>query len=502
MKSIWGKDILASVVVFLVALPLCLGVAVASGVPPEYGLISGIIGGLVIGSIAGSPLQVSGPAAGLIVLVVELIREHGVVAFGWILLLAGVLQFASGFLRLGQWFRAISPAVVYGMLAGIGLLIVLGQFHVMLDDAPKGSGLNNLASIPDAIFKGIFPIDGSVHETAAVTGLLTIVVMLLWTKFRPARFQFLPPALLGVIAAGMASAFFGLEIRHVNIPDSLLATLRLPNLGDASILLNWKIWVEAASVAFIASAETLLSAAAVDRMVSLRSGPKIKSDYDRELIAQGVGNMMCGFLGALPVTGVIVRSSANVQAGGQTRAAAILHGFWLLAIVVAFPHWLEWIPTAALAAVLVLTGLKLISAEPVVKLRQYGRMPVVIYFATVLGIVAFDLLTGVIAGIALTAAEVVYRFTRLRVKFVPHHSGRIDIYLEGSATVMRLPSLTAALDRVPAGSEVHIHFEKMHYIDHSCYDLLKEWGKSHEETGGRLFIEWNRLHDRFEVALP
>lgn len=497
MSPTFGKDLLSSFVVFLVALPLCLGVAIASGVPPELGLITGILGGLVVGTIAGSPLQVSGPAAGLVVLIFELIQEHGLPALGLILMMAGLLQIGAGLLKTGQWFRAISPAVVYGMLAGIGVLIMVGQFHVVVDDSPKGSGIKNLISIPQAIFGGIFPIDGSVHETAALIGLLTIAVMLGWNRFRPEALKFLPGALVALLAAAAASYIFKLEIKHVNVPDNLFGGLKFPGLDVLNHLTNWKYWGEAAAVAFIASAETLLSAAAVDKMVASSGRRHLRTNYDRELMAQGVGNFLCGSVGALPMTGVIVRSSANVQAGAQTRWSSVMHGGWLLATVLLVPHWLERIPTSALAAILVLTGWKLVNPDHVRRLIGYGWIPVVIYAATLVGVVAFDLLTGVLIGIGLTAAKMLYKASRVSVKLVNHHSGRSDLYLSGSATFLRLPVLADTLDKVEPATELHIHFENLVYLDHSCLDLIQDWCKAHQENGGKVLVDWDRLVERF-----
>ncbi|MFN8687058.1 MAG: SulP family inorganic anion transporter [Acidobacteriota bacterium] len=497
MKQSFGKDFLASFVVFLVALPLCLGVAIASGMPPAAGLITGIIGGLIVGALSGSPLQVSGPAAGLVVLVFDLHKEHGFGALALIVLIAGIIQIGFGLLKTGQWFRAISPAVVYGMLAGIGLLIVAAQFHVVVDDSPKGSGIKNILSIPEAIFNGVFPLDGSPHEVAALIGLLTMATILLWNHFKPPILKFLPGPLMGLLAAALASYFYKLEIKHVNVPDNLLGDLSLAGISDFSGLTHLKYWGEAAALAFIASAETLLSAAAVDRMAAASGKHSLRTNYDRELFAQGIGNILCGLLGALPMTGVIVRSSANVQAGAQTRLSAILHGAWLLLTVAFFPHILERIPTSALAAVLVLTGWKLISIEHMRKLREYGWIPLTIYFSTMLGIVAFDLLTGVLIGIALTIIKMIYKASRLELKLIPHVSGRCDLYLEGSATFFRLPLLADTLDRVPHASTLHIHFEKLTYLDHSCLDLIREWSTSHQDAGGSVHVDWPRLVERF-----
>ncbi len=497
MNKSFSKDLLSSFVVFLVALPLCLGVAVASGMPPETGLITGIAGGLVVGLLSGSPMQVSGPAAGLVVLVFELHQEHGIAALGLILMMAGVLQAGLGFLKAGQWFRAISPAVVYGMLAGIGVLIMVGQFHVVVDDSPKGTGIKNLISIPEAIFNGIFPLDGSPHEMAALIGLLTVAVILAWNKFRPEGLKFLPGPLMGLLAAATASFFYTLEIKHVNVPDNLIGNLSLKGFQNLGGLTHLKYWAEAAALAFIASAETLLSAAAVDKMTAATGRRDLRTDYDRELMAQGAGNLLCGALGALPMTGVIVRSSANVQAGAQSRWSTVMHGGWLLLTVALIPHVLERIPTSALAAVLVLTGWKLVSVEHIRKLREFGWIPLTIYFSTLIGVVAFDLLTGVLIGIGLTILKMVYKASRLGIKLITHHSGRSDIYLEGSATFLRLPLLADTLDRVAPQSELHLHFENLTYLDHSCLDLIQEWRQTHEDNGGKVIVDWDRLVSRY-----
>lgn len=493
MNTTFGKDFLASLVVFLVALPLCLGVAVASGMPPEAGLITGIIGGLLVGFLAGSPLQVSGPAAGLVVLVFELHQQYGIAALGVILMLAGLMQVGAGLLRTGQWFRAISPAVVYGMLAGIGVLIMAGQFHIAIDASPKASGIQNLIAIPDAILSGIF-----LQQSAAFIALLTIGVMLGWNKFRPEGLRFLPGPLMGLLAAAIASFFGQLAIKYVHIPANLLSSLALPSMETLGSLSNPKYWANAAAIAFIASAETLLSAAAVDKMTAAAGRRDVRTNYDRELMAQGAGNFLCGALGALPMTGVIVRSSANVQAGAQTRWSAVLHGGWLLMTVLLIPNVLEKIPTSALAAVLVMTGWKLVNIEHVRKLRSYGWFPVIIYASTLIGVVGADLLTGVLIGIALTIAEMMYKASILEAKLETLSSSKSNLYLNGSASFLSLPKLADALDKVSPQSELHIHLEQLSSLDHSCLDLIREWRSTHEGNGGKVIVEWDRVMERFD----
>ncbi len=438
--STWGPDILASIVVFLVALPLCMGIAIASNMPPAAGLVTGIVGGLVVGFLAGSPLQVSGPAAGLAVLVWQLVEKHGVEALGVIVLFAGIIQLIAGVLKLGQWFRAVSPAVIHGMLAGIGILIFVAQFHVMLDFRPVGTGIQNLLAIPNSLFAAISI--GDSHLTAGEVGLLTIAVIAGWSAFAPKSLKVLPAPLVGVAVAMMVAAIFGLnDIKYVNVDDNILSALTFPGPDALLRIFEPAIIVGALSVAFIASAETLLCATAVDQM---HSGERTK--YDKELRAQGIGNAICGALGALPMTGVIVRSGANVEAGAKTRASAIMHGVWLLLFVAVLPWTLGYIPLSALAAVLVFTGYKLAYPKIVPTLLKYGNGEVLIYIATVVTIVLTDLLTGVLTGLGLSLVKLLYSFSHLEITRieVPEEK-RIDLKLKGSATLIRLPLLASEL---------------------------------------------------------
>ncbi|VTZ25093.1 SulP family inorganic anion transporter [Methylocella tundrae] len=428
----FADDLLASVVVFLVALPLCMGIAIASGMPAASGLITGIVGGLVVGFLAGSPLQVSGPAAGLAVLVFELVRTHGVAALGPVVLLAGLIQIGAGLFRVGVWFRMTSPAVVYGMLAGIGILIVASQLHVLVDAAPRASGLDNLLAIPEALL-GAGAGDGLI---AGSLGLATIGLMLAWEKLRPAALRALPGALIAVVViAGLA--------------------------------------------------ETLLSAAAVDRM---HDGPR--TQYDRELAAQGVGNAICGALGALPMTGVIVRSAANVQAGAKTRASAILHGAWILAFALLAPGLLRSIPVSCLAGILVYTGFKMLSPAHLRQLRAYGYGAMGVYAATAIAIVATDLLTGVLVGFALSLFRLSLRSAALDVRLVDSPKpGEARLHLDGAATFLKAPALANALDRVPADTVLHVVIDRLTHIDHAALELLRDWGKNAGARGCALVVD-------------
>ena len=484
-------DFMASIVVFLVALPLCMGIAIASGVPPALGLITGIVGGLVVGAIAGSPLQVSGPAAGLTVLVWEMINQHGIGMLGAIVLMAGMIQIGMAALKAGQWFRAISPAVIQGMLAGIGVLIIGSQIHVMVDDGPKGGGLANLLSIPEAIWKGLTPMDGSSHHLAAIIGVLTIAIIFSWS-YAPKKLKIVPAPLVAVVAAAVIAAIFRMPVKYVQVVN-LAGAASFPTMEALGNLLNPAVIGSAVALCFIASAETLLCATAVDRM---HQGPR--TQYNRELLAQGVGNSICGWLGALPMTGVIVRSTANVEAGGRTRASAILHGVWILGLVALAPAVLNLIPTTALAAILVYTGFKLVSPRAIRELRPYGRLEVGIYLATVIGIVATNLLVGVIIGLALALLKLLYTFAHLEVRLHTEEETRTTtVALNGSATFVKLPRLAAALESMPAGMNVRFDIDHLSYIDHACLDLIANWRKQHVAREGQVELPWDDLHRRY-----
>jgi MFS superfamily sulfate permease-like transporter len=625
----WRQDFLASLVVFLVALPLCMGIALASGAPVATGLVTGIVGGLVVGALAGAPLQVSGPAAGLTVVCGDVIREHGVPALGIVVMIAGALQFVAGIFRLGQWFRAVSPAVIHGMLSGIGVLIVSSQLHVMVDDRPRENAIKNIVSIPETVVKGLplpaleeastrrsrlelLQLFGSLHERqgeiernvertvtrhgsvalhewekdhladfaplqsklledldaaiavceaspvagangdralqlraamatartvmdaaaddliirrldavegsqsaaldalggalaklknhdwAAKVGLLSIAVIVLWQFAARGSLRLLPAPLLAVVVTTLGAWIFALPVLYVEVPDDLIAGLTFP---------SWTIFEDAPArelvtagiiMAVIASAETLLCATAVDRM---HTGPRTK--YDKELAAQGIGNMLCGALGALPMTGVIVRSAANVQAGGKTRMVAILHGAWLLLFVLALTPLLRMIPVAALAGILVFTGFKLIDFKGFVRSWRDNRSEAIIFLITLVVIVVEDLLMGVVTGVVLSAISLLYTFSRLKVELSSKPSGYRDrqktvLTMSGAATFLRLPLLAAKLDEVPPGTNLEVDFERLDYIDHACLELLMGWAKRHSSTGGTLAINWESLHARFK----
>uniref|UniRef100_A0AAU2VEJ6 SulP family inorganic anion transporter n=1 Tax=Streptomyces sp. NBC_00003 TaxID=2903608 RepID=A0AAU2VEJ6_9ACTN len=466
-------DLAASLVVFLVALPLCVGVAVASGAPAELGLLTGIVGGLLTGLLPGSSLQVSGPAAGLTVLVFAAVQEHGLATLGVITAAAGLLQIAMGALRLGRFFRAISVAVVQGMLAGIGLVLIAGQLYALADIKAPRSGLDKLAGLPRLLAD---TAASSQALTAAAVGIGTIAVLVLWPRL-PAKVRLIPAPLAAVAAATIATALFDLSVAKVKV-SGLAGVIDLPGTAELSALGSVGVLGTIVAFALIASAESLFSAAAVDR---LHDGPR--THYDRELLAQGVGNTVCGVLGALPMTAVIVRSAANVQAGARTKASRVLHGLWLLLFAALFPAALSVIPLAALAGVLVHAGAKLVPVKALVPLWRAHRGEAVILAVTAGAVVVANLFEGVLLGLLLSVLKSAWDTSHLHVDVEERGDGTFRVTLGGNATFLRLPRLLDTLERLPAGRTVHLDLTGLRHLDHACRSALEDWEERHNRGG-------------------
>ena len=490
-----------SLVVFLIALPLSMGIAHASGVPPALGLITAIVGGIVVGILGGAPLQISGPSAGLAVLILEMVERfktdadpYGLATIAVIVMLAGVIQLIAGVAKWGGFFRAVSPAVIRGMLTGIGIIIIAKQFHVMIDDDVSGSALNAVLKIPEGIVKA-FTVEGDrYHYVAASVGIATLVTIIVWEKIRPARLSSMPGPLAGVLVAVLGAAIIrattAADVVSVDVGSNIFAYITLPNAMSFALLEQKAVWTSALALAFMASAETLLCATAVSRM---HQGDR--TNYDRELAAQGIANALCGMLGTLPVTGVISRSTANVQAGAKTRWSSVIHAIWVLLFVAVLPWTLSYIPQSALAAILIYVGFKLVNVPAVMKLAEYGRPVLGIFVATVVGIVAIDLLAGILIGLALSTARLVWSLAHLDINR-EEKDGRIDLHFQGSATFVALPRLAEVLEDIPAGATLHVHCEELDFIDHACLDFLTAFEKRHEEAGGEVVLQWHSLMSR------
>lgn len=452
------EDAVAGVVVFLVALPLCLGIAVACGVPPVSGLIAGIVGGIVVSLVSRSPLSVTGPAAGLTSIVLaEVDHLGGIPPFLAAVILAGVLQAGLGLLKAGRFAALVPSAVIKGMLAAIGLTIIWKQLPVAF-----------------GVTGGLTDIPAQLHLGATAIAAVSLAVLYGWKHTPLARFKLLSPALVVVVlASALASAFAGAGLalapaQFVDVPlggvGALWAALPRPDFGAFA---TPAVWVTAATIAVVASIETLLSLQAVDRLDPLRR----HSPPDRELLAQGAANFTSGLLGGLPVTAVIVRSGANVAAGGRERMSALVHGVLLLVAVVFAGALLNRIPLAALAAVLIQVGLNLCKPALFATQVKLGATQLLPFALTIAAVLALDLLKGVIVGIVMGIGFVLYENARRAVVAERDGKGVWRLKFRRDGTFVSKPGIVEALDEVDDGETVVIDGAGQ-YIDHDVKEVL------------------------------
>ncbi|TQM31745.1 SulP family inorganic anion transporter [Nocardia bhagyanarayanae] len=462
LARILHHDVPASVVVFLVALPLSLGIAVASGAPVAAGLIAAVVGGVVAGLLGGSAVQVSGPTASLTVVVAESVHHFGWAATCFITIGAGVLQILFGLSRIARAALAIAPVVVHGMLAGIGVIIALQQVHVLLGGASLSSPFQSLIQLPHQLV--------SVHHADFCVGLVVIAILIAW-RFLPRKLRTVPGPLVAVVVATLLSLF--LDVDRIVLSGAMFDAIGLPAIPTG----GWfAVGVAMITIALIASVETLLSAVAVDK-----ARPGHRTDLDLELIGQGAANMTSGMLGGLPVAGVIVRSITNANAGAQTRAATVLHGLWVLVFAVALAGLVQQIPKAALAGLLILIGVQLIKLAHIRLARRNGDLAV--YLATVLGVVFLNLLQGMAIGLALSVALLLWRVVRVTI-LAEQVAGarRWVVTMDGTCTFLALPKLTAELAKVPPGVPVTLEMT-VDFLDHASYELITDWARQREDSG-------------------
>ena len=451
------EDSVAGVVVFLVALPLCLGIAIACGVPPVSGLVAGVVGGIVVPWISRSPLSVTGPAAGLTSIVLAEVSKIGLEGFLMGVVVGGVLQFLMGVIRAGRFSALVPSAVIKGMLAAIGITIVWRQLPVAFGAAG-----------------GVFDIPGQLHPGAAFIAVLSLVMLYGW-KYTPlARYPLISPALVVVVTASVVAEALrgsGLALtggHYVDVPLGGIQALgsALPR-PDFSMAMSPAVWITGATIAVVASIETLLSVQAVDRLDPL----KRHSPPDRELLAQGTANAVSGLLGGLPVTAVIVRSGANVAAGARERLSTLVHGVLLLVAVVFAGQLLNQIPMACLAAVLIQVGLNLCKPALFATQVRLGLTQLLPFGVTIAAVLALDLLKGVIVGIVIGVGFVVYENSKRAVLAERDADGVWQMRFRRDGTFVSKPGIVSTLEEVDDGERVVIDGTG-EYIDHDVKEVL------------------------------
>jgi carbonic anhydrase len=470
-----GADLSASIAVFLIALPLSLGIALATGAPLQAGLVAAAVGGLVAGRLGGSPLQVSGPAAGLTVVTAELIHLYGWRTTCAITVLAGITQMGLAQMRVARTALAVSPAIVHGMLAGIGVTIAVAQLHIVLGGIPQSSVLDNIRALPDQL--------ANVHPAAVSMSALTLALLLAWPRI-PGRvgklLRRIPAALIAVAGATVTASLAGLTLPKVDLPSwsshALAGLPEGPVLGVAASVLT---------VTLVCSVQSLLGAVAVDKLVAGRPELRARvgrSDLDRELLGQGAANIVSGALGGLPVAGVAVRSSANVQAGAVSRNSTMLHGVFVVVAALLMVPILELIPLASLAALVMAVGIQMVSLHHIRTVTRHRE--VLVYAVTTIGVVFLGVLEGVVLGVAVGIAVAMHRLARTRITY-EEREGTHYVHVRGQLTFLAVPRLSRALHQVPHGADAFVELDSS-FMDHAAYEALQDWQNSHTAQGGTV----------------
>ncbi|MEU2061965.1 SulP family inorganic anion transporter [Streptomyces sp. NPDC013455] len=486
-----GADLSAAVAVFLIALPLSLGIALATGAPLQAGLVAAAVGGLVVGRLGGCPLQVSGPAAGLTVVTADLIHRFGWRATCGITVLAGLAQLGLGCLRVARGALAVSPAVVHGMLAGIGITIAVAQLHIVLGGSPDSSVLANVRDLPAQL--------ADLHPAAVSMSALTLALLLAWPRL-PGRagrlLRTVPAALVAVTAAAATASLAGLSLPRVELPSwhshALAGLPEGPALGVVAAVLTTTL---------VCSVQSLLGAVAVDKLVAARPGPQSRvgrSDLDRELLGQGAANMVSGALGGLPVAGVAVRSTANVNAGAVSRNSTMLHGVLVVVAALLMVPVLEEIPLASLAALVMAVGIQMVSLHHIRTVTRHREVPV--YAATTLGVVLLGVLQGVLLGIAVAVAVALNRLARTRITH-EEKEGVHHVRVRGQLTFLAVPRLSRTLHLVPQGAHVVVELDSS-FMDHAAYESLQDWRSAHTARGGTAELAGRRGGIRTDGQAP
>ena len=483
------SDIPASIVVFFVALPLCLGIALASGAPLFSGLIAGIIGGIVVGALSGSNIGVSGPAAGLAAIVLSAIATLGSFEnFLLAVVLGGIIQLIFGILKAGVIGYYFPSSVIKGMLTGIGIIIILKQIpHFFGYDSDPEGDFSFLQVDGSNTFSGILDTFSNICLGSTVIGIIALSILLLWSTVLSKKGKFfqlvqgpLVAVVVGIIFYVLTSsnAKLGISAEHlVSVPvpddfDSFLGQFSFPNFGAIT---NPAIWVTAFTIALVASLETLLCVEATDKL----DPHKNVTPTNRELFAQGAGNIISGMIGGLPITQVIVRSSANIQSGGRTKMSAIIHGFLLLISVILIPTLLNKIPLSVLAAVLFIVGWKLAKPALFKKMFDLGWMQFIPFIVTVLGIVFIDLLYGIGLGLAVGIVVILIRSYQnshfLHKVGGEDGSGKMKMTLAEEVTFFNKGAILNELDSLPENSYLELDVRKTRFLDNDIIEILDDF---------------------------
>lgn len=505
-------DLPASLVVFFVALPLCLGIALASGAPLFSGIIAGIVGGIVVGSLSGSSLGVSGPAAGLAVVVLTAISDLGSYElFLAAVVIAGILQILLGILKAGVIGYFFPSSVIKGMLSAIGIIIFLKQIPLALGYEGGEDAFAYWETTGADIYRGLVNMLTSISIGVVVITAISLAILLIWDKVLAKKhkiFKLVPGPLVAVIVgviyyltySGTGSPFeiSGNNLVAVPIPQSVSDFMGQFIFPDFTQMGNSQIYIIAVTLAVVASLETLLSVEATDKL----DPQKRVTPTNRELVAQGVGNTISGFIGGLPITQVIVRSSANVMSGGKSKMSTIIHGFFLLFSVILIPRFLNMIPLGVLAAVLLIIGYKLANPKQFITIAKMGKSQFIPFLVTVIAIVATDLLIGILLGLAVGIITILINSYKnshfLHIEDQSNGVRHIKMELAEEVTFLNKGAIQRELNSLPENSYVTLDVRKTKALDLDILEILDDFSV----TARRRNITMKLISDRGEVENP
>ncbi len=483
------SDLPASIVVFFVALPLCLGIALASGAPLFSGIIAGIIGGVVVGALSGSNIGISGPAAGLAAIVLTAIGTlGGYENFLVAVVLGGIIQLLFGVLKAGIIGYYFPSSVIKGMLTGIGIIIILKQIpHFFGYDAEPGGSDSFIGASGENTFSAIISIVDNITLGPTIIGFVGLAILLLWDKVLTKKgkiFQIVQGPLVAVVvgivfyAVTKSNESFAIAQSHlvsVPIPEDAASFFGQFSFPNFSIISSTDVWIVAFTIALVASLETLLCVEATDKL----DPHKNVTPTNRELLAQGTGNILSGLIGGLPVTQVIVRSSANIQSGGRTKLSAIIHGLLLLISVILIPRLLNMIPLSVLAAILLIVGYKLAKPGLFKKMYDLGWKQWVPFTVTVLGIVFIDLLYGIGLGLMVGIVVILIKSYQnshfLHIEDQSNGKHKIKITLAEEVTFFNKGAILKELDSLPRDTYLELDVRKTRYLDHDIIEILEDF---------------------------
>ncbi len=483
-----SKDLFASFVVFLIAMPLCLGVAIASGVDPIKGIFTGVIGGVVVGILSGSPLQISGPSPGLAVMVLYVVETYGATALIPLGIIVGLFQISTAFFRVAHFFQATPPALLKAMLSGIGALIVMSQLYILFGLPMYSNGLKSLAGLPE-IFTNI--VTGNldiVQQHSGVVGLIVIVILILWSFGKGQIFELLPGPLISTLFASVLVALSGWEMQMIDLPKDILAQATNINYASAFTSVDFYFFLYALGVAFIASAETLLCVSAVDKMA------KTTSSYNKQIMAQGVGNLAAGVIGAIPIVGVIVRSAANIEFGAKTKLSSIMLGVWI-GLFLLIPGVLSYIPIPALAGLLIYTGIRLLDFPHLFDyIKNYNKTSL-IFFTTLIAIVSVNLLVGVAAGFIVSIMILVFDVLKFDLSVEDKGDNKV-LKFKGKLSFLDLPVISKQLKGEDFGESDHLEIclREVEYLDPAVTEHIAELKDKLEAQGKTIKIKHSKMN--------